>query len=95
MTYKITKVETFNKDLERLSAKIPRLKDFVVGLEEILSRKPEVGKKTSNGYMYALAMDQVGEKQPLITAYYLYTRNEVVLLYIRSQGDCKPPPMVL
>jgi hypothetical protein len=95
MAYKITKTATFNQDVTRLSSKIPRLDEFVVGLEKTLERKPEKGKATGEKYLYALTMDE-SAGSPSLTAYYLQTTDgEVVLLYLRTKGDAKPPPMIL
>jgi len=93
-TYKIVKTDSFNKDVTRLSEKIRRLDEFIKGVEEVLCRNPRYGKPTKNKYVLAFNMRSFEENPPL-TLYYLHTNVEVVFLFLRADGDAKPPPMIL
>jgi len=93
-TYEIVKTEGFNKDMTRLSAKVRRLDEFIKGVEEVLSRSPEKGKTTKNKYVLAFKMKQL-PGNPKLTVYYLYTQTEVVFLFLRTDEDPQPPPMIL
>ncbi len=89
--YKVIRTGQFNIDIKRLQGRIRRLEEFIVGVEEVLSRNPEWGKPTKNKYILAFKMRQLAGNPPL-TAYYYYTRSEVRLCFLRVDGEPKPPP---
>jgi hypothetical protein len=94
-SYEIIRSGSFDRDYSRLSGRISRLDEFIKGVEEVLSRKPEVGKPTKNKYILALKMRQQ-PNEPNLTIYYFYTKNnEVVLNNLRTDEDPKPPPIFL
>jgi hypothetical protein len=94
MKYKITKTDTFEADVKRLSAVIPRLDEFVLGLEVVLSGTPKSGKPTNNKYIFALSLNPSVSPHS-VAAYYFYTSSEVVLLYLKKDGVPPPPPIIL
>jgi len=93
-TYKVTRAGTFDVDVTRLSEKVWRLDEFIKGIKDTLTRNPEWGKSTKHKYMRALKMKELAGN-PSPTVYYFYTRAEVVLLYLRLEGEALPPPMIL
>ncbi len=92
--YKVTKTESFDKDVTRLNGKISRLDEFIKGVVEVLARNPKYGKPTKNKFVLAFNMRNL-EGNPPVTLYYFHTATEVVLLFLKTDGDAKPPSMIL
>lgn len=93
--YEITRVGTFDKDVERIKKHVPRLEEFIKGAEEVLARDPKQGNKTIHKVLWSLSMVQL-ENQPKVTLYYFPTKNnEVVFVFLRLEGDPKPPKLIL
>ena len=76
----------FTHQFSRLRVKVKRLDEFIKGAEEILSRKPNVGKPTKNPHIFALKMQELAGNPP-VTLYYCYTDSEVVFLLLNSGDD--------
>lgn len=85
-TYKITRAGQFDRDLARLDGQVSRLDEFMKGLEDVLSRDPSCGKATKDRNILAFKMKEL-PGNPGITVYYFYTQNEVVLIFLRADGD--------
>lgn len=93
-TYNVVRTGSFNKDFDRLDAKVERLAEFVRGVEEIVCRKPEIGKPTKDRFVLGLRMIVI-DGHTGVTLYYCYTRTDVVFLFLRADGDKEPPPIIL
>jgi hypothetical protein len=85
-TYEIVKTGQFNIDVARLSKKVKRLDEFIVGVSDYLSRSPELGKPTKNRIVLALKMRPLPDN-PGLTVYYYHTRTQVFLIFLRMDGD--------
>jgi hypothetical protein len=84
--YKVIKnLAPFTTHLKRLTGRVKRLDEFLIGAEEILSRKPNSGKPTKNPYIFALKMQELSGNPP-ITLFYSHTQTEVYFLMLKS-GD--------
>ena len=93
--YKITRIGTFDKDVKRIEKDVPRLKEFLKGAEEVLARDPSKGKRTKHKILWSLGMIQL-EDFPRVTLYYFPAKkDEIVLVWLRKEGDPKPPKMIL
>jgi hypothetical protein len=77
--------EPFNSKYKHLSGKIDRLDEFINISKITLSKKPELGKVTRNKCIYGLAMQSV-DNNPLVTLYYFYTDEEVIIFNLKT-GD--------
>ena len=77
--------EPFNSKYKHLAGKIDRLDDFINISEKALRKKPDIGKATRNKCIYGLSMVSV-DNNPLVTLFYFYTDNEVIIFDLKT-GD--------
>ncbi len=81
--------DPFEKDVERLRDKAWRLDECIKGAKETLSRDPSEGKPTKKIGVYALPLVQLDGK-PNLALYYFYSKTDVILMHLRTEGDNRP-----
>lgn len=80
---------TFENDLKRLKPKVSRLDEYCKGAEEILCRDPRIGKHTKNKGILGLPMRDL-PGNPKLVLYYAITKEEILFLFIGTEGDQRP-----
>lgn len=93
-TRRVVQTTGFKRDFERLKTEVSRLEDFVIGAEEILCRKPDIGRRTAHDYILALPMTEV-PGNPQVSLYYGYNDNEVIFFVLAKEGDPRPSALVM
>jgi hypothetical protein len=74
-----TDLEPFRSKFNSLKTRINRLEEFLIGVVDVLSKRPDLGKLTKNDGIFAIPMVDI-PGQPRITFFYIITKSGEVLL---------------
>lgn len=90
-----TNLAPFRDKFKHLKKEIPRLEEFLIGVETLLVKNPKIGQKTNRPGIYAIPMIDLPH-HPKVVLYYLIVSNEkIIFVDICIGRNNGPTPIIL